>query len=146
MVWNRKGLKRGRNKYVIQTIIVLFPPPTKTFNQRMGRLLRKRTSLIAVNNVQNYTLTSHFRKRTVSFYFATESMISIHQRYGFLKYLLKLLRCFITRPDCKIWCHKKSIIKYSHDPRFSQIESDWVTAVCWCMECKQYTILLMPVK
>ena len=68
----------------------------------MERVLKEGTSLIAVNNVQNYTLTSHSRKRTVSFHFATESMISIHQQYDFLKYLLKLLRCFIMRPDCKI--------------------------------------------
>lgn len=130
-------MKRSQDNQVIQTIIISQPSPvTKTSNQRIGRLLRKETSLIDVNNIQNYTLASHSRRRTVSFHFTPESMISIHQQYSFLKYLLKLLWCFITKPDCKIWCYKKSIIKYSSDPRFSQIESDWVMAVCWCLECK----------
>lgn len=95
--------KKPDDQVIEINIIPLLPlPPMKILIQRTVRLLRKRTSLMAVNDVQNYTLTSHSRKRTVSFHFITENVISIHQQYGFLKYLLKLLWCFITRPDGEI--------------------------------------------
>ena len=66
-------LKIVQDNHYIKCHYTLPTLPTKISNQSLGRLLRKRTSLVAVNNVQNYTLTFHFRKRAVNFYFTAEA-------------------------------------------------------------------------
>lgn len=65
--------QKGFEKSSINVHHTLPDTPSENIQSKLLEIALKRASLITVNNVPNYTLTSHFRKKTAGFYFATEA-------------------------------------------------------------------------
>lgn len=64
--------QKGFEKSSINGHHTLPDTPSENIHSKLLEIASKRTSLITVNNVPNYTLTSHFKK-TAGFYFAAEA-------------------------------------------------------------------------